>query len=328
VVTLTATILNVGSARADSVLVQFVDVTDGGAEPIGAKQTVATIATGGSATVSVLYDTAGKAGERRIRVVADPHQTIPEQAENDNEAVALLRVGGAQLPNVAISADNIGFSHVVAQPGEVVTVTATILNNGGVAADNVVVQFVDPASGAPLAANQVITTIAAGGAGTVQMLYDTRGRFGERDVQVVVDPNNLLVEQNENDNRASASFRVAIPPIPNLVIRSTQIGFDPSEIGLEGSATIYATVINDGGAPVGEVLVHIFDVTDGGSTPIGDPQTVSDIGPGASGVVQVTYNVPMGSSDRRIQVVVDPNNTIFEASESDNQATATLARSH
>src|SRR5690606_27730063 len=125
----------------------------------------------------------------------------------------------------------------------------------------------------------------AGGAGSAQIAYDTRSRFGERDVQVVVDPNNLIVEQNENDNRAAASFRVATPPIPNLVIRATQIGFDPGEIGMEGSATIYATVINGGGAAVGEVVVHILDVRDGGATPIGDPQTISDLGPGDSGMV-------------------------------------------
>ena len=327
VVTLTVTILNVGNAPANAVLVQFVDVTDGGAEPIGAKQTIEQIAPGESASTFVLYETTGKVGERRIRVVADPHQIIPERSESDNEAVTLLRVANAPLPNVLVTMDNIGFSHSVAHPGDAVSVTVTILNNGSGPAENVVVQFVDPTSGAPLAANQVITTILPGGAGTVQFVYDTRGRFGERDVQVVVDPNNLIVEQNENDNRAAASFRVAIPPVPNLVIRATQIGFDPGEIGIEGAATIYATVINDGGAAVGEVIVHFLDVTDGGSTPIGDPQTISDIGPGASGLVQVSYAVPIGSSDRKIQVVVDPNNTIYESSESDNQATATLARS-
>ncbi len=316
-----------GNTVANAVLVQFVDVTDGGAEPIGAKQTIAAIAPGESATTSVVYETLRKVGERRIRVVADPHQIIPERAENDNEAVALLRVAEAPLPNIVATSENIGFSHLVAQPGEPVTVTATILNSGSGTADNVVVQFVDPISGAPIDANQVISNIPAGGAGSVQIVYDTRGRFGERDVQIVVDPNNLIVEQNENDNRAAASFRVAIPPVPNLVIRATQIGFDPGEIGLEGSATVYATVINNGGAAVGEVIVHILDVTDGGSTPIGDPQTISDLRPGGSGLVQVNYNVPSGSSDRKIQVVVDPSNTIYESSESDNQATATLARS-
>lgn len=327
VVTLTITILNSGNAVANNVLVQFVDVTDGGAEPIGAKQTIPSIEPGQSATAQVLFDTANKAGERRIRVVADPHMIIPERAEDDNEAVAVLRVAEAPLPNLLVTAENIGFSHIVAQPGEVVTVTVTVLNNGNGPAENVVVQFVDPTSGAPIAANQVISSIAAGGAGSVQVAYDTRGRFGDRDVQVVVDPNNLVVEQDENDNRASASFRVAIPPVPNLVMRATQIGFDPGEIGLEGTATIYATVINDGGAAVGEVVVHFMDVTDGGSIPIGDPQSITDLGPGASGMVQVSYNVPPGSSDRKIQVVVDPNNTIFESSETDNTATATLARS-
>ncbi len=329
VVTVAVTILNVGSAPATDVLVQFVDVTDGGAEPIGAKQTLALIPAGQSATASVTYETANKAGERRIRVVADPHMILPETAEDDNEAMALLRVDEAPLPNLVITPENIGFNVIVGQPGEVVTITATLLNKGTGPAENVVVQFVDATTseGVPIAANQVISTIPPGGAESVSILYDTSGRFGELDVQVIVDPNNLVVEQDENDNRAVTSFDVTTSPIVNLIIRSTQIGFDPSEIGMEGTATLYATVSNGGSARVGEVLVRFLDVTDGGSTPIGEPQTITSIGAASSAMVEVPYTVPSGSSDRKIEVVVDPNNTIVESSESDNQATATLARS-
>jgi subtilase family serine protease/subtilisin family serine protease len=328
-VTVTVTVLNAGSAPATDVLVQFVDVTDGGAEPIGAKQTIPLILAGRNATTSVTYDTTNKVGERRIRVVADPHMILPETAEDDNEAVTVLRVADAALPNLTITPANIGFNTTTAQPGEIVTVTATIVNNGSGPAENVVVQFVDATnnSGAPIAANQVISSIPAGSAGSAQIIFDTSGYSDEVDVQVVVDPNNLIVEQDENDNRANGSIDVATPAIANLVIRSTQIGFDPGEIGLEGTATIYATVLNDGGAAVGEVVVHFLDVTDGGSTPISEPQTISEIGAMSSGIAQVTYNVPFGGSDRKIEVVVDPNNTIVESSESDNEATATLARS-
>lgn len=328
VVTLTVTILNAGSAPANAVLVQFVDVTNGAADPIGAKQTIDTIEPGGSATAQVYYDTTGKAGERRIRVVADPHMTLPETLENDNEAVTVLRVDAAPLPNLVVVAENIGFSRGRVLPGEVVTVTATILNQGNAPAENVVVQFVDATrnGGVPIAANQVISSIPAGGAGTIQIAYDTTDRFGERKIQVIVDPNNLVVEQDENDNRAVASLEVAMPPEANLAISATNIGFDPSVIGQEGTATVYATIRNTGDVPVGEVQVRFLDVTDGGSTPVGEVQNIPGIASGASAVVQVVYTIPPGNSDRKIQVVIDPNNRIEESSESDNQATATLPR--
>jgi subtilase family serine protease/subtilisin family serine protease len=328
VVTLTVTILNVGSAPAEAVLVQFVDVTNGAADPIGAKQTIDRIEAGKSATTFVLYETAGKAGDRRIRVVADPHSTLPETVENDNEAVAVLRVAAAAIPNLVIRPDNIGFSQMMVAPGEAVTVTATVLNLGRAPAENVVVQFVDATNngGVPIGANQVISAIDPGSAATVQMVYLTRGRYGERKIQVIVDPNNLVVEQDENDNRAVASFEVGLPAEANLAISSSNIGFDPAVIGQEGTATVFATIRNNGGLAVGEVQVRFMDVTDGGSVPVGEVQTVPGIGIGASALVQVVYTIPPGTSDRKIQVVVDPNNLIAESSKSDNQATATLSR--
>jgi subtilase family serine protease len=327
-VTLTVTIINQGSSPAHDVLVQFVDTTGGGAEPIDAKQTITTIVAGASATAQVVYDTTGKAGERRIRVVADPHMVIPETSESDNEAVGVLRVASAPLPNLVVRPDTIGFSNANPGPGEPVTVTATILNNGSAEATNVVVQFMDATNNgaAPIAANQVISSIPPGGAAVAQIVYETMGRFGDRKIQVILDPNNLVVESDENDNRAMATLTVQMPAAPNLVIRATQIGFNPPEAGIEGTVTVFATVLNDGDAPVGQVLVQFLDVTDGGSTPIGETQTLPGIVAGGSGVVQVEYSVPPGG-ERKIQVVVDPNNTIPEGSESDNSATATLKRS-
>ncbi len=328
-VTLTVTILNTGSSVAEKVLVQFVDVSGGAADPIGAKQTIPAIAPGASADAQVVYDTTGKTGERRIRVVADPHGTVAETAENDNEAVAVLRIAAGPFPNLTARPENIGLSTANPAPGEPVTVTATILNTGAADAENVVVQFVDATDSTPMpiAAGQLIDRIPAGGAATASILYDTRGRFGSRKVQVIVDPNNLILERDENDNKAAGTLTIAYPPVANLVLRSTAIGFDPPEAGSEGTVVVYATVLNDGDMGVGEVVVQFLDVTDGGSTPIGEPQTISAIGPGGSGLVQVTYAVPAGAADRKLQVVVDPNNTIVESSESDNQSTTTLKRS-
>ena len=65
-----------------------------------------------------------------IRVVADPHMIIRETSESDNEAVTSLMVQPPALPNLVISGNNIGFSDDKPDMGAVVTVTATILNNG------------------------------------------------------------------------------------------------------------------------------------------------------------------------------------------------------
>lgn len=329
-VTLTVTILNNGSAPAEDVLVQFVDATDGGSEPIGSKQTLSTLAAGESATSSVRFDTAGKAGERRIRVVADPHMTIAEGSEMDNEAVVVLQIAGAPLPNLVILDQNIGFSKLRPGLGEEIEVTATVLNDGTAPAENVVVQFVD-ASGngsTPIGASQVISRIPEGGSGVARIPFVSM-RGGDRKVQVIVDPNNLILEADENDNRAVGTVTVRSLPIANLSISSSAIGFDPVRITPDASAEVYATVRNDGGAAAREVVVQFLDVTEDGALPIGESQIIETIAAGSSGVATVSYDAATyrngAAVDREIQVVIDPDNTVGESSESDNEATATLA---
>jgi subtilase family serine protease len=96
--------------------------------------------------------------------------------------------------------------------------------------------------------------------------------------------------------------------------------------------TLYATVTNDGNAAADHVVVQFVDVTNSSSpAPIGQPQTIASIPAGGSGVAQITYDTTtsagLTTNDRRIQVVVDPNNFIAEGRESDNsgQKTITLA---
>ena len=330
-VTVTVTILNNGEDDATDVLVQFVDATGGGAEPIGAKQTIAVIAAGTSAMTQVVYETTGKSGERRIRVEADPHMVIVESSEIDNEAIALLVVRPEAQPNLVVTENNIGFSTTEPAPGEIVTVTATILNDGASDAENVVVQFVDATGNGstPIGASQVVTSIPAGGSGVTQISYNTTGRFGERKIQVIVDPNNLIAELDKNDNRAVGTIVVQSPPVANLVMTSSAIGFNPSDPNADDTVEIYATVRNDGTAAASEVVVNFLDITAGGAVPLGEIQTINTIAAGSSGVVQVTYSIAAtggaAAGDRKIQVVVDPNNTVMESNESDNAATATLS---
>ena len=144
---------------------------------------------------------------------------------------------------------------------------------GTAPAQNVVVQFVDATDGnVPIGSSQVISSIPDGGSGVATILF-TPYSGGDHKIQVIVDPNNLIRELDENDNRAVATLSVRSEPIANLSVRSSSIGFDPAQIAPDVTAQIFATVRNEGGAAAGEVLVQFLDVTDDGSTPIGDTQT-------------------------------------------------------
>lgn len=326
-VSVTVTILNVGAIDAHDVLVQFVDVTDGGFVPIGAKQTIATIAPGREAKAQVTYDTKGKAGERKIYAVADPHTIIPETNEADNNATQTLSVLPQPMPNLVVAESNIGFSPSLPNAGEQVTIHATIVNNGQTDAANVTVQVLDTTNNGatPVGATQTISLIPAGSSGAVIVTYDTTDKPGDRKLQVIADRNNLIEETSETDNTARKTLKVTPPALANLSIQAGNIGFDPAAPEPGAQVTLFATVINDGNVAATNVAVQFFDATTTGSLiPIGQVQTIALIPAGGSGAAQVVYDTAGLSGDRKIQVTVDPNNFIPEVKKSDNTVQKSL----
>ncbi|RLT43945.1 MAG: hypothetical protein DWI57_03745, partial [Chloroflexi bacterium] len=325
-VTIRVTVRNDGTAPAEGVVIQFLDVTDKDAQPIGSNQTIDAIPAGGSGTAQVVYETAGKTGERKIEVVADRNNLIAESNEKDNSAQAKFTVGVAALPNLNIKSDNIGFNPDVPASGDQVTIVATILNDGGADAGQVIVSFVEGGTGgSPIGQPQTIDSIPAGGSASAQVTFDTSGRTGDQRVTVVVDPNNFVNETKETDNSTSKTLKMQTEPIPNLNVSSSNVTTIPANPQLGDGVMIHALILNDGTAVATDVVVQFIDATSSSSPlPIGQPLTIDRIPAGGSAGVQMRYETGGGADKRTIQVIADPNNFILEPSESDNKATKSL----
>jgi uncharacterized repeat protein (TIGR01451 family) len=325
-VTIHAVILNDGRDEANDVAVYVADVTDGEPMPIGQPQMISTIPAGGSGAIDVTYDATGKLGDRKIQVVVDPSNFVPENSNTDNSAEATLTVAPRPAANLGIEAANIGFDPAPASPGDQVTVYATIRNDGSADATDVQVQIADSTGTGmiPIGALQVIDIIPAGGSATLQVTYDTAGLSGDRDISVTVDPNNILAEPSESDNTAEKRLSLIPPSAPNLVMLKTNIGFEPNNPTAGTVVTLRATVLNDGNTEAREVLVQFVDGTNNAATPIGEQQTIEVIPAGGSGIAEVTYDTAGKPGDRKIKVVVDPHNFLAEPKESDNTSEETL----
>src|SRR5690606_1010854 len=102
------------------------------------------------------------------------------------------------------------------------------------------------------------------------------------------------------------------------------ITFSPIQPRQGVTVTVRAIVLNTGATPAEEVTVQFLDVTNGVLLPIGDRQTIDLIPPGGSAQVEVGYVTSGPAGERRVQVVVDPNNFIREQNERDNEATQNL----
>ncbi|MGB5049071.1 MAG: CARDB domain-containing protein, partial [Caldilineaceae bacterium] len=323
VVRLTATVLNRGSVDATDVLVQFLDATTSPAVPIGPQQTIASIPAGSSGVAEVFFDTTDKPGDRKLEVVVDPHNFIAETSESDNKSRLTVAVTPLSAPNLSALAANIGFDPASPSAGDSVTLRATILNRGQSDATAVEVQFVDitDRGATPIGERLILPRVRAGSSALAETTYDTTDKDGRRTLQVVVDPGNFVAETDETDNAASSALTVAPAPTPNLVMLAGNIALQPPTPSGGTDVTISAVVLNNGTAAARSVQVLFMDVTGGEATPIGTEQTIALIPVGGSAQAQVSYDLPDGARNRKIQVMVDANNQIREISENDNTAT-------
>ena len=62
-----------------------------------------------------------------------------------------------------------------------------------------------------LGSPQTVESLAAGDEVTVRTIFRAAGGLGERTLQVVVDPSNLVVESSELDNRVSVLVSALTP---------------------------------------------------------------------------------------------------------------------
>ena len=165
------------------------------------------IAPGETADVSLLIDTAsvpvGVYEGILLEVAVDDGSTL-----YSNIRVYVTEPGAAELPDLTISSEDIGFTS--GNPGEPVTLTATIRNRGNSSASNVQVEFYefDTFLGAT-----VIDEIPGNGAGNTSITVPAMSS-GDHLIRVVIDPSETIPELDETNNEASQIIQPGDTPGP------------------------------------------------------------------------------------------------------------------
>jgi subtilase family serine protease len=248
---------------------------------------------------------------------------LPNGSWNDDPyatALALQALANVR-PNLSLS--SLSLSKPMPRTGEDVTITALVANSGLEDATGVVVRFYsgDPASGGvQIGTGQMITLISRGSSSQAAITTSFAGT-GAKTVYAVVDPDNLIAETNENDNKASARLWVATGP--DLAVFPEDL--KPSTyVPATGTAfTFEYTVRNLGETEAGQFSVALYD---------GDPATggaqlqttaLSGIPGGGSrtGTFGVTLSV---SGPHTLYLVADSLGETTELSETNNKASATV----
>jgi hypothetical protein len=316
-VRIVAQIANKGTINACNVQVKFFIDELGG--PIDITTATVDIPSNSTITREILWR-ANRAGENfPITVHVDPFNLFEELLETNNEAFTYLTVTASTNPNLTISYQDLVFTPTPGLERGNTNISTLIKNDGFSQTSNIVVNFYKgvPGQDGVLLGSQTIPSLNAGESSRVSIDWTNIMESGEKIIYVQVDPLNQINEVREDDNSAFTTLQIL--SLPDFVISTNSITFDPSAPKDGDMVTINVTVQNKGEQGTQNVLVRASE----GATVIGS-QVIPSIAGNSQAMASFAYNTTGKTGPHQITVVVDPDNTIIEQSESNNQGLKTF----
>ncbi len=316
-VTITSTVRNNGTVDAFNVqLKYFIDETEG---PFDIATVTVDIPAGETITNKYVWTTDRVGEDLALTIEADPFETFTELSETNNTASMLITVNDATEPNLTISYEDLAFTPDPANELGNVTLSAIVKNEGLSEALDIKVNFYKgiPGIDGMLLGTQTIASLNAGENSQVSIDWLNIAESGERIIYVQVDPDNTIDELREDDN--DAFEMLTILSLPDLVISTNSIVFTPAAPKEGDVVSINVTVQNAGEQTVTGVTVKAYE---GGSEI--DSQSIDTISGNSQAVVSFTYDTAGKPGAHEITVIVDPDNTIVERTEANNQASRTF----
>jgi subtilase family serine protease len=322
-------IVRVGNGGAKEALsgvsIAFYDGTPGPGTLIGSASTTMTLEPG--EYQDVVYTWGGASiGLHNLYAVVDSDDTVQECSEDDNQTDCEYTVEEG-FPDLAVTGEDISVPSGPYYEGSLIPVTAAIRNVGSISVSTVLVRLYNgnPAEGGvEIGASQISEIIDPDGSASVQFTFDTMGSLGTNVLYVMVDPEDTIVEEDENNNLTPFFLEVETPVLPNFVIAPEDIQISPNS-PQEGEAVQITALVTNRGSAAGDIPVSIYLGDPGAGGELISAQTIYPIlGLGESAAVEATLDTVGHAGDRDIYVEVDPEGVIPEGSEYDNIASQSL----
>jgi hypothetical protein len=208
------------------------------------------------------------------------------------------------LPDLVIRPSGISFSPSNPNPGESVTILATIENLGQIDASNIVVDVIDFET---LIEQVTIPSLAAGATQEVSVTTSF-AEFGTRSITVKIDPLNSIPELNEENNEASQSLLIAdsIPP-------TTSVSRTPAANAAGWNNTDVSLTLSSVDEPSGSGVSQIIYSINGGApvTESGDLVGLSFVDEGIYTVTFYAVDAALNAeAERSLQVRIDKTEPI------------------
>ena len=316
-VRITSMISNKGTMNAYNVQVKYSIEDPQGSFDIG---TVTVDIPAGETVTNEINWRADRAGENLpLTVSVDPLNVYNETSEENNRAVSMLSVNGSTDPNLTISYQDISISTDPAKQGGDTNISALIRNEGFSTASDIRVNFYrgTPGKDGLLIGSRVIQSLNAGESTMVSTDWTDITESGEKIIYIRIDPENLINEIREDDNDAFTTLKIL--SIPDLAVSTNSIDFTPPAPKEGDTVSVRVMVQNRGEQDASDVSVNAYE----GNTLIGT--RIIPVLPGNSQAsVSFTYDTTGKTGAHKITIVVDPEHTIAEQSEENNQASRTF----
>jgi subtilase family serine protease len=264
---------------------------------------------------------AGATASPDFPVTAGAFDTMYNGGGSDAFVMKLNSSIPTPLPDLELGPPDITFNPPSpVETGNPLTVSADVHNLGDADASSVLVRFFDgpPSMSNRIGPDNVIPFIPHGGAFPTSIVW-TAEPPGVHLICAVADPASTILELNESNNQACDQIEVITPPIPDLSVSPSDVGFSPPSPFTEGSAVeINATIHNIGGNASEPTATRFYD----GLPPllqIGADQPLPSIPIGGSANVSVMW-IASPPGGHEICVVADPDDLVAEIDETNNMA--------
>ncbi len=246
------------------------------------------------------------AGSRKISVVVDPADELPESDETNNRRDFTLPE--IPLPDIAIT--NLRtYPSTNLSPGMSVQLIATLHNFGGATERGFVVHF----SVADFSRQVWINGMGANEDREVEVTWWNIPP-GQQRLVATVDPQRVVPERDETNNQATLTIDVSAP---DLVAESMEI--NPTSFVSGTTVTVAVTVnISGAGRTLFAIPVRLLD----NDVPVGEGQIDPNIPAGRRVIVRIPYQARPG--ERRLKVIVDPDNRVPEPNKNNNTQERTV----
>ena len=158
----------------------------------------------GESAITGFSLTPGNEENMSVTAVADSGNTISESNEDNNEMSKTISVK-RELPDLKI--ESISLSPEEPHPGENITFTVTVKNNGSAAAESSEIKYDIKGNNESYTGVTTILALAAGEAGTGTFFW-TPGNEGQIEVKATADSGSVVSESNETNNEFTKTATV------------------------------------------------------------------------------------------------------------------------